>query len=179
MSDLNPWVDYSIERGPIRSESKSKVGLTLRIKARPELENFMRGLSNDNVVSVDAYAPDSWINLDTGGSFDVYQTDTKQLGNTRVSGYTLDHIGSGLLVSQNNRDDGGGIRLGNNPDLVNLAFLRLRGISTAENGLRIGIPGAYSSQYVLDVRNRYTEVLTRFLKDLIVPMTINVQIISR
>lgn len=165
-TEQNPWVEYTLERGPIRGDSKAKVGLTLVVKARPELENFMQHLSEGRIVSSDAFAADGWTNLDTGKSLDVYQIDNKAAN----LNYSLTHVGSPLLV--------GNDRVGENA-LVNLSFLRLVGISTTEFGIRIGIPGAFSAQYVQDVRLKLPQVLGQFLKDFVVPMTINVQIISR
>jgi hypothetical protein len=62
--------------------------------------------------------------------------------------------------------------------MANLAFLRIVGIS-AEGGVTVGLVGAYSSEYVKRARNILPGAIKQFLQDYLVPITVNLQVISR
>lgn len=169
-SNNSNWVDFTLTRGPIRGEERNKVGLILKIKARRDVEDFMRGLADGHRTLVEAVG-DSWYNCNNSGTpLEVYDAAVE----ARNKLYTMNGVGQPLLVIQ----DPGRLRAANNEEQVNLSFLKLVGISNSE-GVSIGFVGAYSADYVSKVRNALPNVVTQFLRDYLVPITINLQIISR
>jgi hypothetical protein len=90
------------------------------------------------------------------------------------SGYTLEGVNSGLLVRS---AEARALRVANSDfDTVNLSFLTIVGLT---KGVTLGIPGAYSTEYVLKFRSMLPQAVKKFLADYLVPVTINLQVISR
>lgn len=170
METTNSWVDFTITRGPIRGGNRNKIGLLIHVKTRKEIEEFMSGMSQGRQMPIDAHG-DGWYNIGEG-PLEYYESETR-LDGQRI--YTLDSLGGPPLINQNEQR----LLRGGVPDeLVNLAFLRLVGISS-ENGVTIGLSGAYSNEYLRRFRGQLPTAAKQFLQDYIVPITINLQVISR
>lgn len=176
-----PWVDFSIERGPVYGELKNRVGMKLTVKARPELEQFMQQMSSGKTVPVNSFSED-WVRVPKGLPLDVYAIDFGY--NSKL--YTLNAIGGPLLIDPNQGDGDGQVlrravpgQAARAPEQqVNLSFLTLAGIS-GDPGITIGLSGVYSWEYIQNARNTIPAVIRQFLQDYIVPVTINLSIVQR
>lgn len=166
----NSWVSYTIQRGPIVGPHSKSVGIRLTVKAKPELESFMQTLSKDRKEPVLDYG-ELWASL-SNTPLEVYRIE-EPLGPSSRNGYNITSIGMGLLLPSNNRDLRGEL----DSYIPNLSILKLVGISKPD-GVSIGIYGAFSASYV----NSLTQCLPRgtdqFLRDFLVPMTINLHMVS-
>jgi hypothetical protein len=163
------WVDLSISRGPIRGDNRSRVGLIYRIKARPEIEEFMKGQSSGNKLLVEAIS-DAWTNVTPSNPvLEYYDADI-----ANGHGYTLTAIGGAPLITPDARR-----LVGGQEEAVNLSFLKLAGISHPD-GLVVGFAGAYSADYIVSrLRVKVAPAIKQFLEDYIVPITINLQIVNK
>lgn len=160
------WVDITVGRGPIRGEVRNRVGLVLKIKARPDVEEFLSNLAEGRRLLVEA-ATDSWINCKPETGALEYYDAAVQPGRS----YTFNGIGQGLIIAEDPRH-----RLaGSGDDKINLSFLLLAGISNPD-GKAVGLSGAYSSDYVNKVKMLLPTAIKQFLLDYLVPMTVNLQI---
>jgi hypothetical protein len=170
----NTWIDFTITRGPIRGKDRNRVGLLIRIKARRDVEEFMSSLAQGRRVPVDAVA-DMWQNCNPDDSgLEFYEVDSP-FENQRL--YSLEHVAGPPIISQNN--DGRGLRIQQQQDdVVNLSFLRLAGISN-DSGITVGLIGAYSNDYLKKMKLLLPKAITQFLQDYIIPVTINLQVISK
>lgn len=168
---MKTWVDYKITRGIIKGVLSNTVGIVLTIKADPELETYMQALSKDRRMEVAAFG-DMWYNCGSDEALEVYTID-EQL-NSRI--YSFTNVALPLLITQNND---GRLRLNTEPDeIVNLSFLKLVGIGKPE-GITLGVAGAYSRQYVQSLQKKLPEATDAFLRDHLVPVTINLSIIQK
>jgi hypothetical protein len=172
METSNAWIDFTITRGPIRGKDRNRIGLILRLQARRDVEEFLSGLAQGRTVAADAVG-EGWYNCGPeGAQLEVYDADSP----LDPRGYSLDHVGGPLLITRNDNRVRAGLVA---PDeMANLAFLRIVGIS-AEGGVTVGLVGAYSSEYVKRVRNILPGAIKQFLQDYLVPITVNLQVISR
>ena len=167
----NSWVDFTVTRGPIRGGNRNRIGLIVKVKAREDIEQFLSGLAGNNRASVDAYG-ENWSSVD-GKPLEFYNGENR-VDSNRI--YTLDHIGHPPLIINERQ----ALRnVGVVPDdIVNLAFLRLVGVS-GENGVSVGIAGAYSGDYLRKLKLLLPGAVKQFLQDYVVPVTINLQVISK
>jgi hypothetical protein len=172
MESNGAWIDFTITRGPIRGKERNKIGLIIRLQTRPDVEEFISGLVNGRRYQVDAVG-EGWTNCNPEAApLEVYEFEN---GSVEQRNYTLENVTGPLLIPQND----GRLRIGGTPpELVNLSFLRVVGVSNP-SGVVIGLPGAYSSEYVKRVRNTFPSAVKQFLQDYLVPITINLQVLSR
>lgn len=175
------WIDFTITRGPIRGKDRNRVGLIIRIRARRDVEDYMASLGQGRRSPVSAYG-DLWENAALeGGELEYYEADNRLEPNKL---YSLDSIGNLPIIERNaggraNRLDDGGFRATSSPDeLTNLAFLRLVGISD-ESGVTVGIVGPFSNEYIKRLKTLLLNATKQFLHDYVVPITINLQVVSR
>ncbi len=170
----NNWVDLQIVRGPIRGVDRSRVGLIYRIKARPDVEDFMRNLSSERKMLVEAIS-DAWVNANpsAGQALEYYDVD---LNNSRS--YAINGIGAAPLIQEVEQQRRLVERQLPKEDLANISFLRLVGISNPD-GVVVGFTGAYSSDYVQKLKIQLPAAIEQFLRDYLVPITINLHTVSR
>jgi hypothetical protein len=168
---LETWVDYTLTRGPIRGILANKVGLLLTIKANPLVESFFSSLSKNQTIDVDAYG-DLWSNAGGKETLKVYNVD-EPFNN---KSYNLREVGMPLLNLGGGRN---GLQLGDeDAGVLNLSFLKLVGISNPD-GVTLGISGAYSKGYIQKIQNKLPEATQRFLHDYVVPITVNLHLVSK
>jgi hypothetical protein len=173
METANAWVDFTLTRGPIRGSERNRIGLIVKVRTRPDVEEFISGLAQKQTVPVDHVGPD-WQNCDSSDKpLYFYQIDSRLDPNQF---YSLDHITGPLLVVTNDRNVRAGLAPAN--EVVNLSFLRLVGVGS-DSGIAVGIAGAYSGDYLRRVKALLPGAVKSFLQDYIVPVTINLQVISR
>ena len=170
----NSWIDFTLTRGPIRGKERNRVGLIIKVKARPDLEEFMKGLAQGQKLPLDAIG-DTWQNFNQDGKpLEFYQMDNHRFESNRI--YSVDAVGQAPLIADG-RNARNALSIATD-DVVNLSFLRLVGISN-ENGVTVGIPGAYSGDYIRRLRGLLPTAVKLFLQDYVVPITINLQVISK
>lgn len=171
----NPWVKVSITRGPIRGKDRNRIGLLMRVIARPEVEDFMASLGNNRKSPVDAYS-DAWQNCNPEGpTLEVYESDHKF---DRHRGYTLEAVGLPPIIDSSNDGRPTTSRmLATQDESFNLSFLRVVGIGSDE-GVTVGFLGPYSNDYIRRLRMGLAPALRTFLSDYIAPITINLQIVN-
>lgn len=166
---MQTWVDYRITRGPIKGALTSTIGLILTIKGNRQIEDYMRGLSRDQKIDVSTYG-DMWYNCGSDEPLNVYAIEEGFASRK----YSLTQVNLPLLSANN---DGARLR-GPDEETVNLSFLKLVGISRPE-GITLGIAGAYSAQYLSTLRLKLPVATEQFLRDHLVPITINLSLIQR
>jgi hypothetical protein len=174
----NSWVSLRLTRGPIRGKDRNLIGLILRIQARREVEEFMSGLAGGRRSPLDVVG-DGWhtISLD-GAPLEFYDAEFRSPQN---QSYTLNGIGLPVLLQNRDRDD-----VQRPPreiarqldEQVNLSFLRLVGISE-DSGVSVGLAGAYSEEYFRKLKAVFMPAATQFLRDYLVPITINLHVVSK
>jgi hypothetical protein len=160
------WISVSISRGPIRGAHRNDLGMRMHVKARPELETFMQQLSGGQKCPTNSYS-EAWTSQNAK-ELEVYLID-KPLG---AGNYTLEHV-CGDPVVQNRVP-----RTGATEDKINLSFLKLVGISSDE-GLTFGISGIFSADVCNRLKLELNGALRQFLTDYVVPVNINLQVVSR
>lgn len=174
---MENWVDFVINRGPIRGKDRNKIGLSVKIRTRRDVEEFISSLQQGRRFPVDNIA-DGWYNCNT----DIPSLEVYDVG--KVEGhklYTLDGVGQPPLITQQHVINDRALRgLPTAPaeEQVNLSFLRLVG-SSGENGITIGFPGAYSFDYIKRLQTMWMRAVDQFLHDYVVPITINLHTISK
>jgi hypothetical protein len=172
----NNWIDFKLSRGPIRGKDRNRIGITLHVKALPEFEDYMKTLSNGGKMQTANYG-DTWLNAsEPDKPLEAYNGEFAPNAN-----YNMSAIASPPLLNRDDPNVRGALRGLQNvgePDLPNLSFLRIAGISEGE-GIAVGFAGAYSWDYVQRIRAMYPLALKQFLHDYIVPVTINLHIISK
>jgi hypothetical protein len=172
----NSLVAFSVTRGPIRGKDRNRIGITVKVKAHRDVEDFMSAVGHGRKSAVEMMG-DMWQNSVPDGKPLMFY-DSEQRFDAQ-SLYTLEHVGNAPLISV-----GGGERLRalgeppSNRELVNLAFLRLAGISEGD-GVSVGIAGAYSFDYIKRLKTSLPRAVEQFLRDYVVPITINLQILSK
>jgi hypothetical protein len=169
----NSFISFTLTRGPIRGKDRNRIGLVVKVRARQDIEDFASGLSQGRKIPVDAVA-ETWQNCDpNAGPLEFYESDSRFEQNRL---YTLDSIGGPLIIAPEQNNRRAGQQLGD--EQVNLAFLRLAGISSPV-GVTIGFTGVYSNDYAKRVNSLLMPALKQFLHDYIVPVTFNLHVISK
>jgi hypothetical protein len=169
--DNKAWIDLTITRGPIRGRDRNRIGLIVHVQTRRDVEEFISSLANGRTIGVDAYA-DTWQNCGLQEKpLETYEIENELPNEQRP--YSLFHIGLPLIVNKPDR-----VRVGDGSEMVNLSILRLVGIGESD-GVKVGIVGAYSADYVKRVRNLLPNAIKQFLQDYLVPITVNLQIVSK
>lgn len=146
------WFEMSIRRG--------KNGLHLSMKADPRIEEFIKTLG-EGVEDLEIYGKD-WV----------------PMGKAKIRVYNLEkrfpNPGDGKFFLS--RPSGGMIDYSTN--LVNLSFLRFEGIGSREGVEFIAI-GAYSRDYVDDLKVRVLNEVRNIVRDYIAPINVNLRISSQ
>lgn len=170
---MNDWVSVSISRGPIKGPYKNNIGLKINVKARPEIEDFMRKLADGRTVGIAAFG-NEWI-PSTSTELLSYVIDRDLSGKH----YAFNNISGPLFVitGRATRRADGSIEPAT--ERLNLSFLCLSGISQNEEGLTFGIDGIYSADFIAKVKAELPIALKHFLNDYIVPLSINLSIVSK
>lgn len=148
------WVEYSVGRTNGR--------LDIWVKAVPDVEKMFK---NEQVDAVEAYGKE-WFGFDKKG-LHIYRLSSDPAPN---STYTLVRPGTSMIFQ-----DANALAKGTK---FNLSFLRIAGISSPD-GVRFGVNGACSKQYVKDIANSILAETNKFLYDHIVPVQINLRITSQ
>ncbi len=160
------WVGLKIARGVRGSKN---ISLSLTIKGHPDLEEYMSNLANKEVSPVSAYG-DLWESLDNK-ALEVYNIERSFPSQL----YSLESVGLALLP---NFAADYGKKAVSSPDLANISFLKLVGISRPE-GVTVGIVGPYSADYIYKFKQLWPGAVRQFLQDYIVPITINLSVVSK
>lgn len=135
-------------------------GLLVTVKTLPRVEEFMQSLGGGEVVDVQTVGR-YWQGMTPGQRLDAYVISalSKQQSDDG-STISLERLGNPLLLP----DAEGKDRF----PVVNLSFLRLRGISDG-NGVTFGIRGVYSLDELRRIRDKITVGCRRFYIDYIRP----------
>jgi hypothetical protein len=171
------WVTYAVKRGPIRGEFKNDIGLVINVKARPELEEFMKNLSDGRTIEASAYPDNNWINNnDPRLPLTLYNVD-RHLG---IGSYSMEAIGGPLLLQPQPRPRGVPVAAdqANDIERANLSILKLVGIS-GEDGINLGIGGIYPPELINKLKQNLLASTQQFLRDYLVPISFRLEIVSR
>jgi hypothetical protein len=171
MSDTTSWFDITISRGPISGALRSTIGLIVRVKTDPAVENFMRLHSNDQRVEVGAFGP-AWMAL-SQEPLEAYNVPKLPMNQYAFGRYTVDAVGRPLLTGQRGLGDEGAAL-----NTVNLSFFKLVGISKPE-GVRFGVVGAYSVDYITNLNRQLLTEAKQFLVDYITPIDITLKLMKK
>jgi hypothetical protein len=147
-------------------------GLSLSIKAIPQIEEFFQKLSHGEKEVV-AIHGGMWLDPDPTRPLQVYYLDRSCLPTVKGDGsettYTLEKPGEALFERVQSP------RTGESCIHPNISFLRLVGISEP-GGLTFAIRGVYSKDEVIKMRDRIADSLRRFYIDYMQPMDLTVMI---
>lgn len=171
MVDTTNWFDITISRGPITGPLRSAVGLIVRVKADSAIEDFMRLNSKEAVHDVTAYG-NSWVPLTAHQEFKAYNVPKLPPNQYSFGRYTIDSVGRPLLMSQRGLGEEGLL------NLVNLSFFKIVGISKPE-GVRFGVLGAYSLDYINQLNRQLLVEAKQFLLDYITPVDITLRLAKK
>lgn len=148
------YIEIDMDRAP--------AGLVIRVKAVPEVEEFMKGLGNGAADNVQLYGKD-WFPIDRSMTNTVYNIDDRADAVVTPT-YCINRVVEPLINSRDNR--------------FNLSFLRLVGISSPQ-GVNFTIATPFSKPYVRGTLSpRISEECKNLLRDFIVPLHINLRISS-
>lgn len=164
MAETRTWLDISLSRGPIKGPLRNNVGLILDVRADPMVEDFFQGKAGGKVTAVEALGP-SWIPIAPTEKLESYVIDKGAIPGNAV---TLANVGRPLLIDTRGIDMNGSLK-------VNLSFLMLKDIS---KGLRVGVLGAYSMDFINKFNRDAITEGDRFFRDYIVPISVNLRIVS-
>lgn len=151
---------------------RSAGGLTVSVKAHPQVEAFMRGLGNGEHVDVKAAGP-YWrtISRDPDSRLYVYnQTTTVEsvmLDNGDQA--NVNRPGQALLDQQFHGDTGKTKRN------INLSFLRLVGISE-DAGVTFAVRGVHTYEALVQMQKQLGTAYKRFYKTYIHPIKVDIVI---
>lgn len=163
------WINLRAVRGVSSVSAKKNVGLTINIKAHPDLEAYMANLSGGRKVLVEAVA-DMWESMN-GKPLEVYDVGrnfpSKTYNMEAVGLAPLPQFAEGRLKERLDLED-----------IPNLSFLKLVGIS-GPDGITVGITGPYSMGYLNKFKAAWQAAAVQFLRDYIVPITFNLSIVSK
>ena len=141
-----------------------KGGLRLTVRARPEVEEFIQSLGNGSLVDVGTVGR-YWQALDKGSlSAYVIQSIPPQQSDDGCM-ITLDRLWHPLIIPSE----------GDRYPIVNLSFLRLRGISDGI-GVTFGVKGVYSFGELCQIRDRVTAASRRFYIEYLRPIDLTVTV---
>ena len=169
--DQNMWANVTISRGPVHGREKNRVGLMVQVQAREEVEQMLSKLSAGRKSPV-GMASENWQSLDST-QLEYYDVSVQSEGNHY--GFNTNGIGAGLFLQSDRNDGLRGLQL---VEIPNLSFFQLVGISKPE-GVTVGITGAYSLDYLKRAKSAFPSALKQFLTDYVIPVTINLHVISR
>lgn len=169
----NTWFDITISRGPISGTLRSTVGLIVRVKADPAVEEFMKLHSKEDAVEAAAFGT-SWVPIAQDQQLMVYNMTKFPVNQFSFGRYTIDSIARPLMVN------GGGARGLDDPNggglnTINLSFFKLVGISKPE-GVQFGVVGAYSLDYIANLNRQLLAEAKQFLLDYITPIDITLRL---
>lgn len=172
MSDTTSWFDITISRGPISGALRSTIGLIVRVQADPAVEEFMKLHSKDHRVEVAAFGQ-SWLPLTKDQEFEAYNMPKLPVNQYAFGRYTVDAVGRPLLTGQRGLGEDAGPL-----NTVNLSFFKLVGISKPE-GVRFGVVGAYSLDYIANLNRQLLAEAKQFLMDYITPIDITLKLTKK
>lgn len=147
-----------IKRGEICIQvifHRTAAGLSVQVKARPEVEEFMQTLGGGERVDVESCGR-YWTPLTKGQSLLAYVTAS--MG--RSEGVTMEHLGHPLIVQDRNVSGG---------ELVNLSFLKLVGVSDGP-GVTFNVQGVYSLEALRKIRDRIAKTSVNFYNEHLRPV---------
>lgn len=169
-SDVKNWFEISISRGPITGALRNTVGLLVHVHADSAIEEFFRTQSGGQTNVVELFGQ-TWVSVEKGQQVEAYRCPKLPSNQFSLGRYTIEQVSRPLLTS--NRDDGL-----SQFNMVNLSFLKLVGISKPE-GVRFGVIGAYSIDYIANLNRQLTAEVKQFLLDYITPVNVNLKIVSK
>lgn len=160
--------------------SRHQIGLAMRVKAHPLIEDFIRSMSGPEVSTLDVKASGRhWHPL----MFDSKEVDGKLVKVPKVltayrftstpakeQGFTLDYLGSPLII--NPAEDGP------RTPLVNLSWLRLVGISEGL-GITFGVKGVQSYDAMVIMKDQIAEGMKVFYTKYLKPADLTVTIATQ
>ncbi len=159
------WVEFSLGRGP--------KGLDVWVRTVPQIEEFMKTVSNGKTDSLDAYG-NEWYPI-SPTAISVYQMTKKLTGDT----WTIGTVGEPLVnitVPNNGRERGLTLEADGGPKAtkkVNLSFLRMVGIS---EGVRFGVQGPFSKDFISQFGREIVQETKNLILQYIVPVRVNLRI---
>lgn len=142
---------------------RGKSGLRVRVKATPEVEEFIKTLGQGEEVAVGNYGR-YWTPLPSQEGLYAYDMSSK-LQRSAVP-FTLEALGSQIDLSYDS------------PNLVNTSFLRLVGISKGD-GVTFILRGVYSHDAIMRMRDLVGAANRQFYIDYLRPMHVTVATVTR
>lgn len=175
MSDIDVELEAAVvKRGEtcvITTLSRTALGLSLRVKAHPALELFMRGLASPDAPPVEVSLTDRYWVSATKQPLLAYRLGTPlpSIINpaTGAPFFTLDRLSRPLLDDT----DSEGRSRGDVP--INLSYLRLIGISEGA-GVVFHIRGVYSLDALRTIQEKLVDAQQQFYINYIRPVNLSV-----
>jgi len=145
-----------------------KGGLLISVKTLPRVEEFMQSLGTGETVDVGTVGR-HWQAMSAHPLHAyIIQNIPTHPGEDGTT-VSLDKLGNPLLLIDPER--------GEKYPMINLSFLRLRGISDGA-GITFGIKGVYSLDEMQRIEKRLTAAQRRFYNDYMRPIDITIQLIT-
>lgn len=157
------WFEYELRR------CRGSIGLALYAKVVPEVEDFFKGLANEETTTALALYDRQWFPIDKNVEYHVYDMHTA-LKSTNV--YSVDRIGGPLKGYPIMDPNSGRSRMSEG---INLSFLRIKGISEP-NGIRLGIRMPISRSEAISIGNDIINASRQLAAEYITPFKLNLSV---
>jgi len=146
--------------------SRSTHGIKIHAQASPMVEEYMRSLGTGERQLVDAIGR-GWIPVDRAVPLQVWTATSQALQNMTHPQFNLSYVGRGLDLSND---------LG--PNVVNLSFLRLAGISS-EAGITFHVKGqVFSLEALRTLKNALGSAARTLYMDFIKPVELSCTLVQ-
>lgn len=153
--------------------TRSAQGLTLRVRAIPEVEEFMRSISAGEFADVRKFGR-HWLPKDASKTLSVYLPNPAEVlaprSISRSLAYRLDRMGLPLSAQESHH--------GSVVSMTNLSFLRLVGISDPD-GVTFSVPGVYTWEQVNALTKELSDGLKHFYVEYLNPLKYTVMLITQ
>lgn len=146
---------------------RSDYGIRMTVKTSPLIEKFMRNLGPGTAQDINNHAR-GWLPIEADKPIMIYDIERHGLGSLGSAGnrYSLIYPGRQLDISA---------EIGV-PDVVNLSFLRIVGVSEGE-GVSFHIKGAvHSLEGLRDIKNKIGTACRNLYVDYIRPVDLTVSV---
>ena len=164
--------DFAIGHG-----GRASKGTEITIKVDPVIEEFVRGLGDGTSRLLQSGS--LWYSIDPEKT-EAYAFGNGEIPAPEFDGYALDMLNKPFVVESQNQgpqQPGGNIYAQTPGDVVNLSFLRLKGIGSNQ-GVKFGMRLIYSPSAMDHIKARVGRACRQLCRDYIVPVQMRLVIVN-
>lgn len=154
-------VEKNGEQWLVFSTYPGKRGLHVHVKAHPKIEEFMRSLGDGQVMGAQAY-DNRWFQVSDDQPLNIYNMKTA----LRSSGFSIERPSQALFDG-----NGSGLSEDSAGGIINLSFLRIKGISD-QAGVEFGIKDVYPLSFRRVLKRRVGDAFRTLVMEHVRPTRI-------